>query len=851
MKRIVSLVLSLCIMLSCVHITPVSAVAPVYTCSTAYKNSTYYQRLTNVNLSGNQRTDIINVAKSQVGYREGNCDADLSGWNDGSHSYNNYCEYNYWYYGGTHNGGSDYPWCATFVSWCARQANIPTTILKNSSRAGCSSSNFNISYYSGSSYTPQPGDLFFTSSWSHVGIVESVSGNSFTTIEGNTNNNGSSNGDGVYNRTRYGLSNYYFGVPNYSTGAVTPPDTEAPVINNLSVSNVSENSFTINCEVYDNIGVTSAYIIPYGPGGNSGNGFTIPVSNSFTHTINTADYGGEGLYSVHVYVYDMAGNKTSSALSDIHAISDSESPVMCKMYASNISSNSFTINCEVYDNIAVTSAYIIVYGPGGNSGNGFSIPVFNNFSYTVNTADYGGRGNYSVHVYIYDKKGNFTCAALNDINAVTDSENPVICAVRPSGISSKSFTINCDVYDNIAVTRAYIIVYGPGGNSGNGFSIPVFNNFSYTINTSDYGGEGWYSVHIYIFDDDGNQTGGGIENLHIADDLTKPQINNLTVSNISDTSFTINCSASEKIVRAWLNVYGPNYSDGYPITMYGADFMHTIDTSKYGGAGAYEVHVYVWDTAGNESSGRSTGTFVANKRYTVNFNANQGTTPISSMIVTNSTTYGSLPTPSRTGYTFAGWYTSASSGTQITNSSVVWLSSAQTLYAHWNPNSYTAYLDATGGNIDKHSISITYDSTYYALPTPTRKGYIFIGWYTAQDGGSLVTNDSKVTTTSNQTLYARWEKLIPYITASVSKKGSDCFVNVIPVNIEDPCEIIIAGYNAGKLVTLTSTPYTGEEINTTLTGDIDEIKVMVWDSLAGMKPLCEAEVIPESEFIVE
>lgn len=634
----------------------------------------------------------------------------------------------------------------------------------------------------------------------------------------------------------------------YALATEGPSDTEQPTISSLKVSNVSGDSFTINCEVYDNVGVTSAYIIPYGPGGNSGNGFTIPVSNNFNYTINTSDYGGEGLYSVHVYVYDSAGNGASAALSDIQAISDSEAPVMSKIYASNISSNSFTINCEVYDNIAVTKAYIIVYGPGGNSGNGFSIDVFNNFSYTINTSDYGGRGLYSVHVYIYDNKGNSACAALNDINAVSDDEKPVICAVRPSGVSSKAFTINCDVYDNIAVTRAYLIVYGPGGNSGNGFSIDVFNNFSYTINTSDYGGAGWYSVHIYIFDGDGNQTGGGIENLYIADDTTKPEINDLTASNISDSSFTINCSTNEKVVRAWLNIYGPNYSDGYAITMYGTNFTHTIDTSKYGGAGSYEVHVYVWDVAGNESGGRSTGRFIANKRYTVNFNANLGMTPLSSMIVTNSSTYGTLPTPTRVGYTFNGWYTASSGGTQIVRSSTVCLSSAQTLYAHWTPNNYVAYLNANGGNVDKESINITYDSTYSSLPTPTRKGYYFNGWYTAQNGGSLVTNDTKVSSTDNQTLYAQWEELTPFVVSIVHANGNTFKITPTTYNIVGESTVIVAGYKGKQLVDVS---YDNQQPSYTLTGDIDTIKVMVWNNLSGLMPLCEAEVISSSEFIIE
>lgn len=206
---------------------PAFAAELTYTPSSSYSTSDYYTALRNVTLTGDQRSDLIAVARSQVGYREGSCDADLSGWNDGSHAYNNYCEYNYWFWGGAHNGGSSYPWCATFVSWCARQAGIPTSILRNSSAAGHSASYFNIPYYSGSSYTPKPGDLFFTTSWTHVGIVTGVNGNEFYTIEGNTNNNGSSDGNGVYARTRYGLSNYYFGAPNYTNIIIEPSPSYA------------------------------------------------------------------------------------------------------------------------------------------------------------------------------------------------------------------------------------------------------------------------------------------------------------------------------------------------------------------------------------------------------------------------------------------------------------------------------------------------------------------------------------------------------------------------------------------------------------------------------------------------
>ena len=65
-------------------------------------------------------------------------------------------------------------------------------------------------------------------------------------------------------------------------------------------------------------------------------------------------------------------------------------------------------------------------------------------------------------------------------------------------------------------------------------------------------------------------------------------------------------------------------------------------------------------------------------------------------------------------------------------------------------------LDANGGSVGQSSITVYYQSAYGDLPVPTRKGYYFGGWYTAASGGTLVDSSTKVSLTSNHTLYARW-----------------------------------------------------------------------------------------------
>ena len=60
------------------EILDVYAITPTYTVSTDYKNSKYYKNLVNLSLTGNQRSDVVRIALTQLGYHEGNSDADFS-----------------------------------------------------------------------------------------------------------------------------------------------------------------------------------------------------------------------------------------------------------------------------------------------------------------------------------------------------------------------------------------------------------------------------------------------------------------------------------------------------------------------------------------------------------------------------------------------------------------------------------------------------------------------------------------------------------------------------------------------------------------------------------------------------
>ncbi|MBR5093908.1 MAG: InlB B-repeat-containing protein [Oscillospiraceae bacterium] len=142
--------------------------------------------------------------------------------------------------------------------------------------------------------------------------------------------------------------------------------------------------------------------------------------------------------------------------------------------------------------------------------------------------------------------------------------------------------------------------------------------------------------------------------------------------------------------------------------------------------------------------------------YTVSFNANGGSVDTASKAVAFDAPYGELPTPERTGYSFAGWYTSSSGGTQVTADTIVQTAGDHTLYAHWTAESYTVTFDANGGSVDPASKTVTYAATYGELPTPSRTGYSFQGWYTAAEGGSKISSGTTMQTAEDHTLYARW-----------------------------------------------------------------------------------------------
>ena len=206
----------------------------------------------------------------------------------------------------------------------------------------------------------------------------------------------------------------------------------------------------------------------------------------------------------------------------------------------------------------------------------------------------------------------------------------------------------------------------------------------------------------------------------------------------------------------------------------------------------YTVHAW-WDSSGfSHGTDYATTTVtvpaVARPTYTVSYNANGGTgAPASQTKQHDITLTLSSTQPTRSGYKFAGWGTSATdtgvkyaAGGQYTGNASI------TLYAIWsNVAKLTINYNANGGygapTSQTHLINTT---SKISGAKPTRDKYVFLGWSTSSSAtkatyiaGGQYTNNS-FTDGATVTLYAVWAKKHPIYFNSSEHSFKSVWVNV-------------------------------------------------------------------------
>ena len=193
--------------------------------------------------------------------------------------------------------------------------------------------------------------------------------------------------------------------------------------------------------------------------------------------------------------------------------------------------------------------------------------------------------------------------------------------------------------------------------------------------------------------------------------------------------------------------YGVGATLPTDVTKIGCSFAGWYDNSGYTGSVQTSIPVNSlndkkfwakWDTI----------------NYTITYNANEGEFAVAPV---NSYRYGDevvLATPTRAGYTFAGWYNNSNLvGTEFTEITTTEFGNKE-FWAKWDVNTYTVTLNANGGDINSGNVaSYTYNVLTILPQDVTKVGHTFEGWFDSEN--QKVTQISKGTI-GDVTFTAHW-----------------------------------------------------------------------------------------------
>lgn len=195
-------------------------------------------------------------------------------------------------------------------------------------------------------------------------------------------------------------------------------------------------------------------------------------------------------------------------------------------------------------------------------------------------------------------------------------------------------------------------------------------------------------------------------------------------------------------------------------------------------------------TINHETEDQSLYAIWTSHKHTIKFVYNwPGTTSepatTTSASIAFGSSYGTLPLPKYTGYTFNGWYTSSTGGERVQSSTKFDVDEDIVLYGRWSIQKINVSFYDSGvicrdkDGVALSPIQVTWGSLYGTLPTPYRKGYKATGrWVvvgkTAEDGSAIYIDEkSKVTVTEDITVSPIWEPLEILVAFSLDSDVSD------------------------------------------------------------------------------
>ncbi len=359
----------------------------------------------------------------------------------------------------------------------------------------------------------------------------------------------------------------------------------------------------------------------------------------------------------------------------------------------------------------------------------------------------------------------------------------------------ETYETNADLTLYAVWNQDAVITYNPNGGTGNEVTENKKYGETYTI------AENTFIRENYIFEGWSTTDTGTVE-YTVGQEYTENSSLTLYAVWKEELKVTYNPNGGDGEVV----VENKNYDETYTI----AGNTFTRENYIFDGWSTTDTGTVEY-TVGQEYTENSSLTLYAvwKEELKVTYNPNGG----DGEVVVENKNYGETYTisstiPTRAGFDFTGWSTSATGAVEYTAGQEYTEDSSLTLYAVWGTQEYVITYDANGGENAPASVIKESDVTYIITSDePTYSGFAFLGWSETSDGSVTYVAGDEYTENSSLTLYAVWSEqyyLVDGTTYAPTLEQALAIANqtgsTIEVlrNVTDKSQVI----NVGKEVTL-------------------------------------------------
>lgn len=275
----------------------------------------------------------------------------------------------------------------------------------------------------------------------------------------------------------------------------------------------------------------------------------------------------------------------------------------------------------------------------------------------------------------------------------------------------------------------------------------------------------------------------GTGNFTIKDDQ-KPVITDVSVTDISETGYTVNCTVTDNFrvdrvqFPTWTLYHEqddlfPNWvtSSACSGTAEGNSYTYRVNISDHNyEMGEYLTHIYAYDPAGNEAVAHVPVQVVQKKQQ----EPEQPENPETPIVPDSPVNPGTPTVPNNP----------VNSGTPTVPANPAKPSTPTDPQNPTNTNNttqgtFTVVFDGNGGKVvGQQTITVRPGQQLGNLPIAKRKGFLFRGWYLERAGGQKISAFTRVVGTGSRTVYAQWGKVTKpkkAIITSLRKRGTGKF----------------------------------------------------------------------------